>query len=176
MLSSYCVIRSLMWSSTTVFILMMPRRSAGHSSKGISSRSENATPPAVSSTLQTRSLHHRTMDATSSVGSVCPSVKRQQRSWSTTQSAEDLAGSWPLTAQDGPTIVQVVLNALPSRIPVPLQSSDAEVAPSPGTSRDNVPMIGQLPPPSQITRISQFNNLGSSQAGNTISIPSWIIK
>ena len=32
--------------------------------------------------------------------------------------------------------------------------------------------IGQLPPPSQITHISQFNNSGSSQAGNTISIPS----
>ena len=32
--------------------------------------------------------------------------------------------------------------------------------------------IGQLPPPSQITHISQFKNTGSSQAGNTISIPS----
>ena len=70
------------------------------------------------------------------------------------QSAEDLAGSRPLTAQDVPTIVQAVLDALPSRIPVPLQSSHAEVAPSPGTSRDDVPTIGQLPPPSQITHIS----------------------
>ena len=32
--------------------------------------------------------------------------------------------------------------------------------------------ISQLPPPSQITHISQFNNAGSSQAGNMISIPS----
>ena len=32
--------------------------------------------------------------------------------------------------------------------------------------------IGQRPSPSQITHISQLNNSGSSQAGNTISIPS----
>ena len=33
-------------------------------------------------------------------------------------------------------------------------------------------MIGQLPPPLQITHIPQFNNPGNSQAENIISIPS----
>ena len=131
-----------MWSSATVFILMMPcrrtRRSAGHSSKGIPSRSENATPP-VSTTLQTRSS--RRTDSTSGVGSAHPPAKRQQRSQPTSQSPEDPVGSWLLTAQDVPTIVQAILDALPSqtRAPTPMQSSDAEVAPSPGTSGDDVP-------------------------------------
>ena len=74
--------------------------------KGISSRSKNATPPAVSTTLQTRSLWHRIMDATSGVGSARPPAKWQQRSQSTSQSSKDQAGSWPLMAQDVPTIVQ----------------------------------------------------------------------
>ena len=34
-------------------------------------------------------------------------------------------------------------------------------------------VISKLSPPLQITHISQFNNPGSSQAGNTISIPSF---
>ena len=119
---------------------MMPRRrtrrSAGHSSKGIPSRSENATPP-VSTTLQTRSS--RRTDSTSGVGSARPPAKRQRRSQPTSQSLE--GGSRPLTAQDVPTIVQAVLDALPSQTgaPTPMQSSDAEVAPSPGTSGDDVP-------------------------------------
>ena len=121
---------------------MMPHRrthrSAGHSSKGIPSRSENATPP-VSTTPQTRSS--RRTDSTSGVGSSRPPAKRQRRSQPTSQSPEDPAGSRPLTAQDVPTIVQAVLDALPSPTgaPTPMQSSDAEVAPSPGTSGDDVP-------------------------------------
>ena len=44
-------------------------------------------------------------------------------------------------AQDVPTIVQAVLDALPNQTgpPMQMQSSDAEVAPSPGTSGDDVP-------------------------------------
>ena len=114
-------------------------RSAGHSSKGIPSRSENTTSPAVSTTPQTRSLQHRTTDATSGVGSVHPPVKRQQRSHSTNQYSKDPAGSQPLMAQDMPTIVQAVLDALPSQTLTPVQSSDTEVVPSSGTSRDDVP-------------------------------------
>ena len=79
------------------------------------------------------------MDGTSGVGSARPPVKWQQRSQSTNQSSEDPVGSRPLTAQDVPTIVQAVLDALPSRTSAPLQSSDAEVAPSPGTSGDDAP-------------------------------------
>ena len=79
------------------------------------------------------------MDATSGVGSAHPPGKQQRRSLSTNQSAEDPAGSRLLMAQDMLTIVQAVLDALPSQTPTPLQSSDAEVAPSPGTSGDNVP-------------------------------------
>ena len=65
----------------------------------------------VSITLQTRSL--RRTDFTSGVGSVRPSATRQRRS-QPSQSPEDPAGRWPLTAQDVPTIVQAVLDALPS--------------------------------------------------------------
>ena len=120
----------------------MPRRrthrSAGHSSKGIPRRSKNATPP-VSTTPQTRSS--LPTDSTSGAGSAHPPAKRQRRSQPTSQSPEDAVGSRPLTAQDVPTIVQAVLDALPSQTgaPTPTQSSKAEVAPSPGTSRDDVP-------------------------------------
>ena len=57
------------------------------------------------------------------------------------QSPEDAAGSRLRTAQDVPTIVQAVLYTLPSQTvaPTPMQSSDAEVAPSPGISGDDVP-------------------------------------
>ena len=140
--SSYCVIYSLTWSSTTVFILMMPhrrtRRSAGHSSKGIPSRSENATPP-VSTTPRTQSSHRT--DSTSGVGSARPPAKQQRRNQPTSQSPEEAASSRPLTAQDVPTIVQAILDALPCQTgtPTPMQSSNAEVAPSPGTSGDDVP-------------------------------------
>ena len=128
--------------SNCFFILMMPgrrtHRSAGRSSKGILSRSENTTPP-VSTTPQTRSS--RRTDSTSGVGSARPPAKWQRRSQPTSQSPEDPAGSRPLTAQDVPTIVQAVLDALPSQtgVPTPMQSSDAEVAPSLGTSGDDVP-------------------------------------
>ena len=121
---------------------MMPRRrtrrSAGHSSKGIPSRSENATPP-VSTTPQTRSS--RRTGSTSGVGSACPPAKRQRRSQPTSQSPEDPVGSRPLMAQDVPTIMQAVLDALPSQTgaPTPMQSSDAKVVLSPGTSGDDVP-------------------------------------
>ena len=76
-----------------------------------------------------------------SVGSACPPAKQQRKSQPTSQSPEDLAGSRLLTAQDVPTIVQVVLDVLPSQTGAlgPMQSSDAEVAPSPGTSGDDVP-------------------------------------
>ena len=76
-----------------------------------------------------------------SVGSACPPAKRQRKSQPTSQSPEDLVGSRLLTAQDVPTIVQAILDALPSQTgaPMPMQSSGAEVAPSPGTSGDDVP-------------------------------------
>ena len=102
------------------FILMMPyrrtRRSAGHSSKGITSRSENATQP-VSTTLQTQSSCWT--DSTSGVGSARPPVKRQWRNQPTSQSPKDAAGRRPLTAQDVPTIVQAILDALPSQTRAP---------------------------------------------------------
>ena len=79
------------------------------------------------------------MDATSVVGSARPPVKWQQRSQYTSQSFEDLAGSWQLMAQNMPTIVQVILDALPSRSPTPVQASDAEVVPSLDTSGDTIP-------------------------------------
>ena len=96
------------------------------------------TPP-VSITLQTRSSCR--MDSTSGVGSAHPPAKQQRRSQPTSQSPEDPLDSRPLTAQDMPTIVQAILDALPSQTgaPTPMQSSNAEVGPSPGTSRDNVP-------------------------------------
>ena len=122
---------------------MMPHRmtckSAGHSLKESPTRSENATLPAVSTTLQMQSLWCRAMDATSVVGSARPPVKWQQRSQYTSQSSEDLAGSWQLMAQNMPTIVQVILDALPSRSPTPVQASDAEVVSSPDTSGDTIP-------------------------------------
>ena len=81
------------------------------------------------------------MDSTSGVGLARPPAKRQRRSQLTNQSPEDLAGSRPLMAQDVPTILQAVLDALPSQTgaPTPMQSSDAEVAPSSGTSGVDVP-------------------------------------
>ena len=119
---------------------MMPRRrtsrSAGHSSIGIPSRSENATPP-ESTTPQKQSSCQT--DSNPGIGSARPPAKRQRRSQLISQLPKDPAGSQPLTAQDVPTIVQAVLDALPSRTPTPMQSSDAEVAPSPGTSGDDVP-------------------------------------
>ena len=96
------------------------------------------TPP-ISTTPQTQSS--RQTDSTSGVGSACPPAKRQRRSQPTSQSPEDPAASRPLTAQDVPTIVQAALDALPSQTGAssPMQSSDAEVALSPGTSGDDVP-------------------------------------
>ena len=100
----------------------------------------NATSPAVSTTLKTRSSQRRTTDATSGVGSASPPVKRQQRSQSTNQSSEDPAsGHQLLTAQNMSTITQAILDAFPSWTSTPVQLSNAEVVPSPGTSRDDVP-------------------------------------
>ena len=78
-------------------------------------------------------------NATSGVGSAYPPVKWPQRSQFTNQSSEDPAGSQLLMARDKPIIVQAVLDALPSWIPAPVQSSDDEVVPSPDTSGDDVP-------------------------------------
>ena len=42
-------------------------------------------------------------------------------------------------AQGMPTIVQAILDDLPRQTTMPVQSSDAEVVPSLGTSGNNVP-------------------------------------
>ena len=76
------------------------------------------TPP-VSTTLRTQSS--RRTDSTSGVGSARPPAKRQRRNHPSSQSPEDAAGSRSLTAQDVPTIMQAVLDVLPSQTGAPCQ-------------------------------------------------------